>query len=213
MSVQTNINILNTDGTFNRGKCMKSIVFMSHTKLDYDFCNRFDVAAARVGIKVFRSEFEDIKPPAWKTIKSKIDKSSAMFLLIGKELMKAQKMEEQNNEKRKSWKHTQNWIAYEVGLACSKGIDVWVLCDYDVEMNFPVLYLNNYALGINAVGERKGGIGFLRYILGRYNEGYKFPLGWDKKIKAFCPYEDCKIAFNMYSTVPVGYSDKMSHLS
>lgn len=46
-------------------------LFMSHTKLDKNFCDRFDIMAARVGVKVFRSEFEKIKPPAWSTIKKR----------------------------------------------------------------------------------------------------------------------------------------------
>jgi hypothetical protein len=39
-------------------------LFLSHTKLDKDFLNRFDNAAARVGLKLYRSEFENIKAPA-----------------------------------------------------------------------------------------------------------------------------------------------------
>ena len=42
-----------------------------------------------------------------------------------------------------SWEYTQNWIAFEIGVACDKGIDVWVICD-DESINFPVPYLNNY---------------------------------------------------------------------
>lgn len=143
-------------------------LFMSHTKLDKDFCNRFDIAAARVGIKVFRSEFEKIKPPAWKTIKRQMDASSAMFLLVGKKLVNAQKASEKNVKLRKEWKHTQNWIAYEVGLACERGIDVWVWCDVGANINFPVPYLNNYVLqGYEAYEKewRISGIGFLKYVL------------------------------------------------
>ena len=49
-------------------------LFMSHTKLDENFCDKFDRAAARVGVKVFRSEFKEIKPPAWKTMKKAMRK-------------------------------------------------------------------------------------------------------------------------------------------
>ena len=120
-------------------------LFMSHTKLDKDFCDRFEIVAVRVGVKVFRSEFEEIKPPAWKTIKEQMDASSAMFLLVGKQLVKAQAASEKDPKLREEWKHTQNWIAYEIGLACERGIDVWVYCDH-VKINFPVPYLNNYAI-------------------------------------------------------------------
>lgn len=50
-----------------------------------------------------------------------------------------------SSEARENWKHTQNWIAYEIGIASERLKDVWVLCD-DVEINFPVPCLNNYAL-------------------------------------------------------------------
>lgn len=49
-------------------------VFMSHTKRDRECCDKFDSVAARVGLRVFRSEFETIKTPAWKTIRDEIKK-------------------------------------------------------------------------------------------------------------------------------------------
>ncbi len=116
---------------------------MSHTKLDKEFCNLFDNACARVGIKAFRSEFETIPLPAWETIRDEIRRSSAMFLLIGRELVNMQEKSCRESEAGRTWKHTQNWIVYEVGLACQQGIDVWVLCD-NVAINFPVPYFNHY---------------------------------------------------------------------
>lgn len=145
---------------------------MSHTKLDREFCDRFDIAAARVGVRVFRSEFETIEPPAWKTIKAQIGKSSAMFLLVGKELAKAQANVDISTEAREEWKHTQNWIAYEIGLACQRGINVWVICQRGVVQNFPVPYLNNYAIGMASIGEKKkaeAGFGFIRWVLEEYS--------------------------------------------
>lgn len=58
-------------------------IFVSHTRLDKQTYDKFDVAAARVGIKVFRSEYETLVPPAWKTIRDEIERSSALFLLVG----------------------------------------------------------------------------------------------------------------------------------
>lgn len=167
-------------------------LFMSHTKRDKEFCDEFDVAAARVGVKVFRSEFEEIKSPAWKTIKKQMDASSAMFLLVGKQLVKAQEASEKDSESREEWKHTQNWIAYEIGLACERGIDVWVWCD-DVGINFPVPYLNNYAI----YGEQK----FIRTVLEEYGESgsYHSP----KARKDWCIYEKCGAKYNLHSMIPV----------
>jgi len=120
-------------------------LFMSHTKLDRQFCNSFDIIASRIGIKIFRSEFEEIKRPAWQTIRNEINNSIALFLLVGKELVKAQRLSETSIKASEKWTHTQNWIAFEIGVACHKGIDVWVICD-NVTINFPVPYLNHYEI-------------------------------------------------------------------
>lgn len=177
-------------------------IFMSHTKLDKDFCDRFDIAAARVGVRVFRSEFEEIKPPAWKTIKKAMDASSAMFLLVGKELVKAQKASQEDPKLREEWIHTQNWIAYEVGLACQKGIDVWVMCD-KVEINFPVPYLNNYSLYGLGAGKWTTEIEFARRVLDNYGEEKNFPLGYMKH-NFKCSNTGCGAEYNLHSVIRKG---------
>ena len=168
---------------------------MSHTKKDKKFCDKFDIQAARVGVRVFRSEFEEIKPPAWKTIKKQIDASTAMFLLVGKQLVKAQEASEKNANSREEWKHTQNWIAYEIGLACERGIDIWVWCN-NVDINFPVPYFSNYAI----YGQAK----WIRGILEEYSEGETFPYGKKTKWKDYCPNKRCGARFNMHSVIEVG---------
>ncbi len=176
-------------------------VFMSHTKLDAECCDKFDNAAARVGVKVFRSEFETLQAPAWKTIKEEIHKSSALFLLVGKELVKAQTLSGSNIESREKWKYTQNWISYEVGLACQRGIDVWVICD-NVEINFPVPYLNNYEVwGIHP--KIPGSLGWIKHVFNDYNIGLSYPLnrpGMPMR-KCSCPYSGCKAVFNFHSQI------------
>jgi hypothetical protein len=163
-------------------------IFESHSKLDEATCNQFDIAAAREGIKVFRSEYESIKAPAWETIRTEMQRSRALFLLVGPELVKAQA------EGKEDWKFTQNWIAYEVGLACALGIDVWVLCD-NVEVNFPVPYLNNHSIG--SIQTKSDG--FERVVLRKYLEGGTYPFGYYEKKKCFCPSEDCGAKFNFHN--------------
>jgi len=170
-------------------------IFESHSKLDEETCNQFDIAAAREGIKVFRSEYEAIAAPAWETIKTEMERSRALFLLVGPELVKSQ------DQGSPDWKFTQNWIAYEVGLACALGIDVWVLCN-NVDINFPVPYLNNYSIG--KIQTKAGG--FERFVLRTYLEGATFPFGFDEKIKCFCPYKDCGAKFNFHNVMQVGSS-------
>jgi len=173
-------------------------VFMSHTKLDKECCDRFDSAAARVGLKVFRSEFETIQSPAWKTVKDEINKSSALFLLVGKELVNAQTLSDSSQKARDDWKHTQNWIAYEVGVACQRDIDVWVICD-SVTINFPVPYLNNYDVwGIQP--DFKPSLDWIRGVFTEYNEGRNYPFGRNPTKMCTCPH--CGASFNLHSNLP-----------
>jgi len=163
-------------------------VFESHTKLDEETCNKFDIIAAREGMKVFRSEYETIEAPAWNTIKTEMKRSVALFLLVGPKLV-----ESQEEAVAKEWKFTQNWIAYEVGLACALGIDVWVLCD-GVVINFPIPYLNNYSVGKFEIKKYE----FERSVLRTYLNGGTYPLGiWDRDVS--CPYTDCGAKFNFHT--------------
>jgi len=126
-----------------------------------------------------------------------------MFLLVGKELVKAQETSGLDHTLRDSWKYTQNWIAYEVGLACQRGLDVWVVCD-NVEINFPVPYLSNYSVGgLYSSDEDETGIGFMREILENYKRGSRFLLGALKR-NISCPNDDCKAMFNLHSVIPKG---------
>lgn len=175
-------------------------VFASHTKLDSDFCDRFDIAASREGVKVFRSELEDIKNPSWSTIRSAINKSSALFLLVGKRLVEMQSRTETDLKSMEEWKFTQNWIAFEIGVACQFGIDVWVWCD-DVSINFPVPYLNNYdAWGIQRID--KESLKFARAVFSDYNRKVTFHLHcYKERDRTFeCPH--CGAVFNLHSVIP-----------
>jgi len=177
-------------------------IFASHTKLDKDFCDRFDIVAPRVGIKIFRSEFEKLEDPAWRTIKEEMNKSSALFLLVGQELVNAQSASEIDSKAREQWKYTQNWIAYEIGLACQKGLDVWVICD-NVILNFPVPYLNNYEIwGVQPAA--KINLSSYKEIFTAYCEGRTFPVGMYKKPSRTVTCQHCGAVFNLHSTLPKG---------
>lgn len=79
-------------------------------------------------------------------------------------------------------------------MACERGIDVWVWCD-KVETNFPVPYLNNYAI----LGDQKT----MRAILEEYSEGESFPLGkWDRNDR--CVYKKCGARYNFHSKIDIG---------
>lgn len=169
-------------------------IFISHTKKDTKFCDEFDRVVARVGVTAFRSEFEAIENPAWKTIRDAINNSVAIFFLVGKELVKNQ----ENGDS--GWRHTQNWIAYEIGVACQKGIDVWAVCD-NVDINFPMPYINNY---FNVGLERQETFNYMRAILGEgYKKGWTFAYPYaHRPLGVVCGH--CGIGFNLHVAIPPG---------
>lgn len=177
-----------------------SQVFVSHSKADKDFCAKFDAACAHVGIRRFRSEFEDIEKPAWKTINREIRNSKALFLLVGKELVSRQRVCEAGKPSSNDWYFTQNWISYEVGVAAQKGIDVWVMCD-DISINFPVPYFNNYdGWGIHM--ENPAYRRFITTVLTRYSIGKRIRL--NKRFSISCPNSNCGATFNVWATLNKG---------
>jgi len=174
-------------------------IFLSHTKLDKDLCDRFDIAAARVGLKLFRSELETIQNPPWATIMQEIEKSSALFVLVGKELVAAQASSDL--AKREEWKFTQNWISFEVGMACQRRMDVWVVCDR-VRINFPVPYLNNYELwGIQP--EQEAQLKFWKTTFERYKAGETCKLEDFPKWNFKCL--NCGSMYNVCSALEAGH--------
>jgi len=167
-------------------------VFESHTKLDSKFCDAFDRACARVGIDAFRSEYEGVKPPAWKTIRDELRQSKALFLLVGKALVKAQ------SKHSAEWEHTQNWISYEIGIACDLGIDIWVICD-DVAINFPVPYFNIY---VPYSIRRQDNFQNIVRDLQRYASGNEYDVRPGSVVT--CTYKGCRIKYNLPATVAEG---------
>jgi len=164
---------------------MSTKVFLSHTKLDSKFCDRFDNVCATVGLARFRSDFADIKKPSWSTIKKELEQSSALFLLVGHELVKQQATPSPD------WKFTQNWISYEVGLAHESNIDVWVVCD-SVEINFPIPYFNNYApFGLEPGAPMK----YMEKIFTKYRNGSRFP----HTTSLWTSCDPCGIHFNLHA--------------
>lgn len=175
-------------------------IFISHTKKDEEFCDVFDRIVARVGIKAFRSEFEAIQPPPWRTIKKAMNSSIALFFLVGKKLVESQELNQPE------WRYTQNWISYEMGLACQLAIDVWAICD-DVQINFPMPYVNNYL----PVSLRHRQIfDYFRGILEAYKRRQIFAVPYyvdtmaGRHIGVKCPYKDCKMEFNLHMKLQPG---------
>lgn len=119
--------------------------------------------------------------------------------MVGKELVKAQDQSESRKQAREKWKFTQNWIAYEIGLACQQGTDVWVICD-SVLINFPVPYLNNFDIwGIRR--DLPGSLSWAKTVFEDYGRGLNYSVnGRFPERKFICPH--CKVVFNFHSELP-----------
>jgi len=172
-------------------------VFMSHSRLDKNYCDAFQKACESIGFKVFRSEFENIEKPPWETLRRLISQSPVLFLLIGKEFTKIQKNLTINTPEYQGWMATQNWIAYEIGVAAQKGIEVWVLCE-NTDINFPVPYFTNLYFWEGNLAEQKELIFFLK----TYKEN-KYIM-FDKRMRHTCSNPNCRITYNIIQPLAKG---------
>ena len=110
----------------------KPQIFVSHSQKDEDIRIYFDSIFARTGVKSICMEFEKMRSPQWRDIKENVEYSDAVFLYLAPNV--------QGNI------HTQNWIAFEVGLSCAFGKEVWVFEQEDSDVEFPIPYLTDFML-------------------------------------------------------------------
>lgn len=146
-------------------------IFVSHSQHDKDIRASFDTVFARTGVKSVCMEFEQIYPPAWQEIKNAIAASETVFLLLGPNI--------------RSSIHTQNWVAFEVGLACAFGKEVWVFEQDGSHIEFPIPYLRDYMI-YNLQDHNH--FSYVRSIIEGYGKPlYVLPLGVDHRTKRNIP--------------------------
>jgi predicted Zn-ribbon and HTH transcriptional regulator len=105
-------------------------IFVSHSRRDIRILDFFAKAFASTGVKWKCMEFEDMQRPQSKEINKQVQNSIATFLLLGPNV--------------KNSDHTQNWIAFEVGLSCAYKKRVWVFEEMGSKINFPIPYVTDY---------------------------------------------------------------------
>lgn len=110
----------------------KPQIFVSHSQKDKEIVTYFDTIFARTGVKSVCMEFEKMRSPQWRDIKDAVDYSDAIFLLLGPNV--------------KDNIHTQNWIAFEVGLSCAFRKEVWVFEQENSDIEFPIPYLTDFMM-------------------------------------------------------------------
>ncbi|HYZ50097.1 MAG TPA: toll/interleukin-1 receptor domain-containing protein [Nitrososphaeraceae archaeon] len=108
-------------------------IFISHSAKDKEISTFFIRKFRNTGVKPVLMEYEKWSRnnrPNWKWIKDEIQKSSALFLVLTKNIVK--------NE------YTQNWVAFEIGVAATShpAIPIFVFREHNID--FPVPYLNYY---------------------------------------------------------------------
>ena len=167
-------------------------IFVSHSQYDKDIRMPFSEIFAIAGVMPKYMEFEKIFPPAWAEIKEQIKISEAVFLLLGP------------NIRRTCF--TENWVAFEVGLSCAFGKDVWVFEQISSNSDFPIPYLTDYML-YNL--EIQNHFDYIRSIM----EAYKRPLALlplgdartkrkiPEGITINCTHENCFSIFQLHTDV------------
>jgi hypothetical protein len=167
---------------------MPNQIFVSHSRYDKEMVASFDRVFARTGIRSVCMEFERRNSPEWKEIKDAVCQSLATFVLLGQNINRSI--------------YTQNWVAFEVGLACATNKRVWVFQQDGSTVNFPIPYATDFMLYDSL--ENKEVFDYIRAIIEGLAEGdrnYFRPV--DKKIKPIpsgtvtqCP--KCKGIFNFH---------------
>src|SRR5262249_49752769 len=105
-------------------------IFISHSQKDTDLVNLFRSAFDPNHVTPILMEYESFSLPAWRAIKSKIQGSSALFVLLSSNL--------------KSSDYTQNWVSYEIGVADAAGREIWVFEDISNQVHFPLPKADHY---------------------------------------------------------------------
>lgn len=135
------------------------------------------------GVQAVSVEFEYFPPPPWQFIKRQMLESSALFLLLGPNVIDR-------------GIYTQNWISFEVGLACQLNKEIWVFEQMDIPVRFPVPYLSHYLL-YNP--NNRGHLDYIRDIIRAYKFTPLFrriPAGY---ANVTCTNSGCRVNFIMHT--------------
>ena len=172
-------------------------IFVSHSQYGKDIRASFDTVFARTDVKSVCMEFEQNYPPAWQKIKNEIHASDTIFLLLGPNI--------------RSSIHTQNWIAFEVGLACAFDKEVWVFEQDSSYIEFPIPYLTDYMIynledpnHFDYVRSTIEGYGKPLYIL-PFGVDHRTKRGIPKGILVTCKYENCRSNYLLHTDVKSFY--------
>lgn len=165
---------------------MYKTVFISHSKDDPNL-EFFHKVFSGLPIESIWMEFEEIEPPPFLSIRDKVNRSDALFVLLSEYLVDR--------------RYTSNWCSFEVGLAANRerlnvapkdaqaklGLDVWVFEPLGKDISFAVPYCTHYVRYQPGTDSIK----LLKDIL-RYE--FTGKLG----VTLTCPWDECKLSFKYF---------------
>ncbi|MCL5949242.1 MAG: toll/interleukin-1 receptor domain-containing protein [Candidatus Bathyarchaeota archaeon] len=131
---------------------MSSQIFISHSRRDENIRKTFNELLALAGVKSVCMEFEDMEGQKWNQIRDVVNHSDAVFVLMG--------------ENVNCSNHTQNWISFEVGLACAFKKRIWVFEKASSKVDFPIPYVTDYVIYDSL--EKKEVTSYLKKIVDAY---------------------------------------------
>lgn len=106
-------------------------VFITHSRHDAPILAHINQQIVQAGIQPIMYEYDvQHSQTAWQEIKESIEECSALFIVLSNNLT--------------SSPHTQNWIGWEVGVACALEKRVWVFEELNRKASFPVPYFTDY---------------------------------------------------------------------
>ncbi len=111
---------------------MSDQIFISHSREDKDLLDELDRVFGKVGLKQYRASFEDQSPAVSEDLKSQINDSVGMFVVLGR--------------RAQAKTHTMIWIGWEAGIAIQAGIPVWILEDMQSNVTQPIPSFTDYVL-------------------------------------------------------------------
>ena len=161
------------------------MVFLSHSRADTEMRDYFLKVFGLAGVQARVVEFEYFPPPPWQYIKNEMASSDALFLLIGPNVIDR-------------GVYTQNWISFEIGLACQLRKEIWVFEQISIPVRFPVPYLDKYVL--YDPGNRDH-LDYIRSIIETYKVRPHFREFPSEYALVTCPNEKCKISFHLCTEI------------
>lgn len=106
-------------------------VFVTHSRHDAPILAHIIELVRIVGVEPILYQYDSMHTAtAWEEIRNDIQKSHAIFLVLSNNLS--------------SSPNTQNWVGWEVGVACAFNKRVWVFEELNRGVLFPIPYLTDY---------------------------------------------------------------------